>query len=47
MEGDRKMDAVDGTPMGYGFLAYPKDSILGVRVSTGNLGEELNATGRG
>jgi hypothetical protein len=29
----------DGTPMGNGFLAYPKNMTFGVRVSAGNIGE--------
>jgi hypothetical protein len=39
MKGKRKTGAGDGTPMGTGFLAYPKDARFGVRVSTGNIGE--------
>ena len=29
----------DATPMGNGFLAYPKNMKFGVRVSAGNIGE--------
>jgi hypothetical protein len=39
MKGKRKTGAGDGTPMGTGFIAYPKDTGFGVKVSTGFIGE--------
>ncbi len=39
MNGKRKAGVGDGTPMGAGFLAYPKEMKFGVRVSMGNIGE--------
>jgi hypothetical protein len=38
-EGWVRMFRGDGAPLGNGFLAYPKDTRFGVRVSTGNMGE--------
>jgi hypothetical protein len=39
MKGKRKKSAGDGIPMGTGFLAYPKDTRFGVKVSAGFIGE--------